>query len=41
MNSHMAIYPEYSSDGYVHENNAAYAIWVKVLRNYAYKEMTL
>ena len=41
MNSHMAIYPEYSSDGYVHENSTAYTIWVKVLRNYAYKDMTL
>ena len=41
MNAQMAIYPEYSSDGYVHENSSAYAIWIKVLRNYAYKDMTL
>lgn len=40
MNSSLSICAEYSSDGYVHENNAAYAVWVKVLRNYAYKDMT-
>lgn len=40
MNQNLAIRVEYSSDGYVHENNAAYEIWVKVLRNYAYEGMT-
>lgn len=41
MDANLAICPEYSSDGYVHENSAAYKIWVKVLRNYAYKDVTL
>ncbi len=37
MNQENAIYENYSSDGYVHENNAAYREWIKVLRNYAYE----
>lgn len=37
MNSSCSIRPEYSSDGFIHENNSAYEIWVKVLRNYAYE----
>lgn len=41
MASDLAICEKYSGDGYVHENSAAYAVWVKVLRNYAYKDMTL
>lgn len=39
MNDRLAIRPEYSSDGYVHENAAAYQIWTKVLRNYAFESM--
>lgn len=39
MNNNHAIRSEYSSDGYVHENAAAYRIWTKVLRNYAYESM--
>ncbi len=39
MNDSLAIRSEYSSDGYVHENAAAYRIWTKVLRNYAYESM--
>lgn len=38
MNENMAIRLEYSSDGYVHQNSAAYEIWEKVLKNYAYEE---
>lgn len=37
MNDSLSIRSEYSSDGYVHENAAAYRIWTKVLRNYAYE----
>lgn len=40
MGADNAIRSEYSSDGYVHENNKAYAIWNKVLKNYAYEEIT-
>lgn len=36
MNENMAICEEYSSDSYVHQNNNAYQVWIKVLRNYAY-----
>lgn len=36
MNENLAIRPEYSSDNYVHQNNYAYQVWTKVLRNYAY-----
>lgn len=39
MNDSLSIRPEYSSDGYVHENAAAYRIWTNVLRNYAYESM--
>lgn len=35
-----AIRPEYSSDHYVHENNYAYKIWNKVLKDYAFLEIT-
>ncbi len=35
-----ALRPEYSSDHYVHETAKAYAIWNKVLKNYAYMEIT-
>lgn len=31
---------EYSSDHYVHETTKAYAIWNKVLKNYAFMEIT-
>lgn len=41
MNANGAIRPELSSDHYVHENNAAYDIWTKVLRNYAYEGMSV
>ena len=37
MNTNLAINEKYSSDGYVHENNSAYRVWTKVLRNYAYE----
>lgn len=39
MNEAHSIRSEYSSDGYVHENAAAYRIWTKVLRNYAFESM--
>lgn len=39
MSDTLAIRNEYSSDGYVHENAAAYRVWTSVLRNYAYKSM--
>ncbi len=35
-----ALRPEYSSDHYVHETAKAYAIWNKVLKNYAFMELT-
>ncbi len=35
-----ALRPEYSSDHYVHETAKAYAIWNRVLKNYAYMEIT-
>lgn len=35
-----ALRPEYSSDHYVHETAKAYAIWNKVLKNYAFMEIT-
>lgn len=34
-----SIQSKYSSDGYVHENAAAYRIWTKVLRNYVFEAM--
>lgn len=37
MNENGDICPEYSSDGFVHENNSAYDIWIKVLKNYAHE----
>ncbi len=40
MNESGAICQEYSSDGYVHENNLAYDIWTKVLKNYAHEGKT-
>lgn len=40
MNENKALRPEYSSDGYVHENNSAYSVWNKVLKNYAFMEIT-
>lgn len=30
-----------SSDGYIHQKSSAYNIWVKVLRNYAYRQLTM
>lgn len=39
MNDSLSIRNEYSSDGYVHENVAAYRVWTSVLRNYAYESM--
>lgn len=41
MGSDLSIREEYSSDGYVHENNSAYREWNKVLRNYAYSSSAL
>lgn len=35
-----ALRSEYSSDHYVHETAKAYAIWNKVLKNYAFMEIT-
>jgi lysophospholipase L1-like esterase len=40
MGSNNAIRPEYSSDKYVHETSAAYAVWNKVLKDYAFAEIT-
>lgn len=39
MDDSLSIRSEYSSDGYVHENAAAYRVWTKVLRNYAYESL--
>lgn len=39
MDNSLSIRSEYSSDGYVHENNSAYRIWTSVLRNYAYESL--
>jgi len=35
-----ALRPEYSSDHYVHETAAAYEVWNRVLKNYAFMEIT-
>lgn len=35
-----ALRPEYSSDNYVHENDNAYHVWNKALKNYAFLEIT-
>lgn len=35
-----ALRPEYSSDHYVHETTAAYEVWNRVLKNYAFLEIT-
>ncbi|MBD5452628.1 MAG: hypothetical protein HDR25_08310 [Lachnospiraceae bacterium] len=35
-----ALRSEYSSDHYVHENAAAYEVWNRVLKNYAFLEIT-
>lgn len=40
MGSDNSLRPDYSSDGYVHENKNAYKIWNKVLKNYAFMEIT-
>ena len=40
MGSDGALRSEYSSDHYVHENTKAYEIWNRVLKNYAYLEIT-
>ena len=40
MGNDNSIRPEYSSDNYVHENNRAYNIWNKVLKEYAFMEIT-
>lgn len=40
MGSDGALRLEYSSDHYVHETTKAYAIWNKVLKNYAFMEIT-
>jgi lysophospholipase L1-like esterase len=40
MGSNNAIKPEYSSDKYVHETSAAYAVWNQVLKEYAFEEIT-
>lgn len=40
MGADNALRPEYSSDNYVHENTKAYHIWNKVLKEYAYLEIT-
>lgn len=39
MSANGAIRPEYCSDNYVHENNNAYRIWNKVLKDYAFMEI--
>jgi lysophospholipase L1-like esterase len=39
MGSDNSIKSEYSSDKYVHETNAAYAVWNKVLKDYAFEEI--
>jgi lysophospholipase L1-like esterase len=40
MGSNNAIKTEYSSDKYVHETAAAYAVWNRVLKDYAFEEIT-
>lgn len=35
-----ALLPQYSLDNYVHENSKAYEIWNRVLKNYAFMEIT-
>jgi lysophospholipase L1-like esterase len=40
MGSNNSIRSEYSSDKYVHETNAAYSVWNKVLKDYAFAEIT-
>jgi lysophospholipase L1-like esterase len=40
MGSDNSIKTEYSSDKYVHETTAAYAVWNKVLKDYAFEEIT-
>lgn len=39
MNDNMALRPEYTSDGAIHENDAAYTVWTRVLKNYAFGEI--
>jgi lysophospholipase L1-like esterase len=39
MGSNNAIKSEYSSDKYVHETSTAYAVWTKVLKDYAFEEI--
>jgi lysophospholipase L1-like esterase len=39
MSSNNSIKSEYSSDKYVHETSAAYAVWNKVLKDYAFEEI--
>lgn len=39
MDSQMGLKSEYTSDNYVHENNKAYAVWNKVLKEYAFSEI--
>lgn len=40
MGNDTGLLPKYSADNYVHENNAAYEVWNKVLKNYAFSEIT-
>ncbi len=40
MDESNALRAEYSSDKYVHQNNRAYDIWNRVLKNYAFTEIT-
>lgn len=40
MGSDGTLRPEYSSDHYVHENSKAYEVWNRVLKNYAFMEIT-
>jgi lysophospholipase L1-like esterase len=39
MGSNNSIKSEYSSDKYVHETSTAYAVWNKVLKDYAFEEI--
>ena len=40
MGDDMGLRPEYTSDHYVHENSKAYEVWNKVLKSYAFAEIT-
>lgn len=40
MGEDCSLRPEYCSDNYVHENSKAYQVWNKVLKDYAFMEIT-